>query len=155
MLSLSLSVRSQTTKDYTHIWKSNEHPQKYCIFAQATRHCFCVWEFSVLKKLNEFDQSGVSFKMFSSFQLHWLELFLFLSQCQAMLTFLISFTVFHQSLSSMPTASLSHHFLKLSLFISMPTPFTLFSYFWFSPLFSRCFASLSSHLLCSLSMYFL
>lgn len=49
VLSFSLSDFSQTTKNNTHIWKSNEHPQKYCILAQFSRHSFCVWEFSVLK----------------------------------------------------------------------------------------------------------
>lgn len=49
VLSFSLPDLSQTTKDKTHIWKSTEHPQKYCILAQSNRHSFSVWEFPLWK----------------------------------------------------------------------------------------------------------
>lgn len=129
VISFSLSDLSQTTKDNTHIWKSNEHPQKYCILAQSSRHSFCVWEFSLLK----IDPLRWCWYLFQNF-LHFFPVTLIgtfpvsfsVPSHASFFLILMVFSLLCQSFSSMPAVSLSHHFLKSPLVISMPVPFRLF-----------------------------
>lgn len=135
VLSFSLSDLSQTTKDNTHIWKSNEHPQKYCILAQSSRHSFSVWEFSLWK----IDPVWWCWYLFQNF-LHFFPTTLtgtfpvYFSVPSHVSFFLILFvfSLFCQSFSSISAISLSHHLLKSPLVTSVLIPFNNFNYLFSS-----------------------